>query len=359
MNRLRASLVSTLLLICGLQPLAIGQDGQRGNGVNVRLRTEHYAIGGTVSEARLREYGRLLEFIYVEYEKGFATLLNSGDVTTAGKSGGRAAQRSPGKNSKSNGTADKPVTRKKSNNRDQGADKKPTGPAAGKDKPESDDQSDDALFPVAIFSSTKEYQTQTRQYLGHNAEHTIGMFIPATRMLLIADQGNTRETQEVLFHEAFHQFLNEHLADAPVWLNEGLATHYGSAVPAGKGIAFTNVPTIRWKLAREAIEGKKAISISDVVNASYERFYDKTPIKIDDFDNVTRSTLYYAQAYTLVHMLLHDAEGKKRLQNYIRDLARDREGRTAEITERYFDEKTCTALGPHWIKHVKSGPRSR
>ena len=43
--------------------------------LNVRHRTEHYAIAGTASDARLAEYGRCLEYIYREYANGFSELL--------------------------------------------------------------------------------------------------------------------------------------------------------------------------------------------------------------------------------------------------------------------------------------------
>ncbi len=344
MFAMRSSVCALLILLFSLPAVSTAQNKLGEKGLNVRLKTKHYALGGTVSEARLREYGRLLEFIYSEYEKGFEVLLNESDSksstsTKTNRAGSSEKPEAP----KAKGTARKP-------NSDKPTDKV---------NPREDESEIGERFPVAIFLNTREYQTQTRQHLGHNAEHTIGMFIPATRMLLIADQGNTRDTQEVLFHEAFHQFLDKYVADPPMWLNEGLAMHYGSAMPAGKGISFTNIPTDRWKLAREAIEDKKAIPLFDVVNATRDRFYDKTPIRIDEFDNVTRSSLYYSQAYTLVHMLLNDPEGKKRLQNYLRDLARDQGGQTAEITTRYFDEKTCTSLSPHWVKYVKAGPRPR
>lgn len=339
------STVCALVVLFSLPITGTAQNKLGEKGLNVRLKTKHYALGGTVSEARLREYGRLLEFIYSEYEKGFEDLLKE----TESKSS------TPAKVARAGGARKPEVSKEKETApRKSGANKPPPKPGSDDDESEIGER-----FPVAIFLNTREYQTQTRQHLGHNAEHTIGMFIPATRMLLIADQGNSRDTQEVLFHEAFHQFIDKYVADPPMWLNEGLAMHYGSAMPAGKGITFTNIPTDRWKLAREAVEDKKAIPLVDVVNATRDRFYDKTPIRIDEFENVTRSSLYYAQAYTLVHMLLNDPEGKKRLQNYMRDLAGDRGNQTAEITARYFDEKTCNSIGPHWIKYVKAGPRAR
>lgn len=360
MNMRGSSAIAIVALIIALPPLATAQSNPREKDLNVRLRTKHYAIGGTVSDARLREYGRLLEFIYAEYERGFSDLLDAPNQKKSRSDDEKANPRnSRPKDNRAGSNANQPAARPKSEKRGKNAAGDPPVSTAGDDHGATAEPGDDGLFPVAIFLNTREYQTQTRQNLGHNAEHTIGMYIPATRMLLIADQGNTRDTQEVLFHEAFHQFLDKYVANPPTWLNEGLATHFGSAVPAGKGVAFTNIPTARWKLAREAIEDKKAIPIEEVVNASAQQFYDKTPIRIDGFDNPTRSLLYYSEAYTLVHMLVNDVEGKKRLQNYIRDLARDDGGRTAEVTARYFDEKTCTALSPHWVKYVKAGPRNR
>jgi hypothetical protein len=305
------------------------------DSINVRLKTEHYAIAGSVSDERLREYGRALEYIYAEYDKGFAKLLDMPDQSAKSKSSSDKSRTPAGKSGAGRSSSRKPA-----------------------DPPGSGD-SDDDLFSVVIFSNTKEYQSDTRRNLGHDAEHTIGMFIPTTRMLLIADQGNTRDTYEVLFHEAFHQFLNRHLKNPPMWLNEGLAVHYGSAMPSAHGVAFTNLPTSRWKVAREAIDAKKAVPLADVVAADRAKFYDPTPVKLDGFDDLRRQHLYYAQAYTLVHLLLNDAEGKKRLQNYIRDLAHDDGRNTVEITHKYFDEKTCEGLTQHWVRHVKSGPRSR
>lgn len=337
--------IAALLAAAALGPsTAYAQrSGTPADSINVRLKTEHYAIAGSVSDERLRDYGRALEFIYSEYEKGFAKLLDSPD---------KSAKTKPA-SEKSRPPGGKPGSARSSSRKSADDDKK------APDAPDASGDSDDDLFPVVIFSNTKEYQSDTRRNLGHDAEHTIGMFIPSTRMLLIADQGNSRDTYEVLFHEAFHQFLNRHVKNPPMWLNEGLAVHYGSAVPSGKGVAFTNLPTSRWKVAREAIEGKKMVSLAGVVTADRARFYDPTPVKLDDFDNSRMQHIYYAEAYTLVHLLLNDAEGKKRLQNYIRDLARDDGRNTPAITQKYFDEKTCEGLTQHWVRHVKSGPRSR
>ncbi|MEW6250170.1 MAG: hypothetical protein AB1716_05955, partial [Planctomycetota bacterium] len=69
-------------------PCATGQSplADKLKEANIRVRTEHYALAGTVTPARLQEYGRLLEYIHREYSAGFAEVLadpNSADPNSA------------------------------------------------------------------------------------------------------------------------------------------------------------------------------------------------------------------------------------------------------------------------------------
>jgi hypothetical protein len=62
----------------------------------------------------------------------------------------------------------------------------------------------------------------------------------------------------------------------------------------------------------------------------------------------------YAEAYTLVHLLLADRDGRRRLQDYVRDLAEDDGTHTQKITQRYFDVSTCERLAEPWASYVLS-----
>ena len=55
----------------GVTPAQTGDLKTDLGGLNIRHRTEHYAIAGTVTDDRLVEYGRCLEYIYKEYATGF------------------------------------------------------------------------------------------------------------------------------------------------------------------------------------------------------------------------------------------------------------------------------------------------
>jgi len=64
--------------------------------------------------------------------------------------------------------------------------------------------------------------------LESGAEHSDGVYHPVIKTLLLNAQMSSTATQNVLFHEAFHQYLDQAVARAPIWLNEGLAEYYGA-----------------------------------------------------------------------------------------------------------------------------------
>lgn len=341
-NSAGAPLVTALIAAVALltPSLCLAQRGnlsEKLKELNVRLETDHYVLAGTVTDSRLQMYGRALEYIYREYEKGFSEVLKEQDKKDR-KSG---KSKSRGKSGRSK--------RRSSQRGGRGADEKPR-------TMDQDDEQD--RFPVIIFNNRHQYNAFGQAFLG-SAEHSIGMFVPSCKLLLILDQGNFEDTTEVLFHEAFHQFMDRHVKNSPVWLNEGLAVHYGHARPTSSGLTFRQPPAIRWQLTRKLIQKKQSLPLWDVVNAGRWEFYSHQPVKVSRFENVTMSSLYYAQAYTLVHTLLSDRSGRERLRNYLRDLAEDDGTRTSRITREYFGPDVCEHMTSFWIKHVNSRPETR
>jgi len=316
---------------------------QRGNlaeklkELNVRLETDHYVLAGTVTDSRLELYGQALEYIHREYRKGFSEVLKSQEKEDhkSGKSKGRDRSRQ---------------SRRRSSRR--------AGRAADEEPRTMDQEDEQGRFPVIIFNNRQEYDAFGQAFLG-GAEHSIGMYIPSCKLLLIQDQGNFEDTTEVLFHEAFHQFMHRYVKNPPVWLNEGLAVHYGYARATSGGLTFRQPPAIRWQLTRKLIQKGQALPLWDVVNASRWQFYSGLPVKVSRFENVTMSSLYYSQAYTLVHTLLSDQSGRARLRNYLRDLADDDGTQTDRITREYFGPEVCEHMTSFWIEHVNSRPETR
>jgi hypothetical protein len=153
--------------------------------------------------------------------------------------------------------------------------------------------------------------------------------------------------------------MHRYIKAPPVWLNEGLATYYGDAEIGPGGLRFDSLATARWKLARKLIEKDQALPLWDVVKASRREFYDRSRVKLAGFEHLTRRSVYYAEAYTLIHTLLADPTARERLQNYIRDLARDEGRNTARITAEYFGPAVCEHMTPYWIADVQSRPENR
>jgi hypothetical protein len=320
-------------------PACLGQRSdlaEKLKELNVRLETDHYVLAGTVTDSRLELYGQALEYIHREYRKGFSEVLKNQEKEdrAAGKSKSRDRSRQSG--------------RRSSRRAERAADEEPRT---------MDQEDEQGRFPVIVFNNRQEYDAFGREFLG-GAEHSIGLYVPACKLLLIQDQGNFEDTTEVLFHEAFHQFMHRYVKNPPVWLDEGLAVHYGCARATSGGLTFRQPPAIRWQLTRKLIQKGQALPLWDVVSADRRQFYSGLPVNVSRFENVTVSSLYYAQAYTLVHTLLSDQSGRERLRNYLRDLAADDGTQTDRITREYFGPDVCEHMTSFWMEHVNSRPET-
>jgi hypothetical protein len=337
------------MLVAVFPYITFGQETEleaRLKDLNVRVRTQHYAIAATsnISDRQLQEYGQALEFIYAQYAAGFSKLLNP--ATTAAPLP-HPAKKPPNA---------KPASKKRSAAKtpaDQPQSTPPpdAGPGGAPSAPEP--------FRVLIFGSEAEYQEFGHGYVGGGTEFTGGVCLSDSNVLLILDRGSLDRTRRVLFHEAFHQFMHRYVKNPPVWLNEGLATYYGSADLLGGQLRFDDPPADSWKLVRKLIEKQQAIPLWDIVQAGRADFYDATPVKLSGYHGLHRKTIYYAEAYTLIHTLLADPTGCTRVQDYIRDLAQAQGHNIDALTTQYFGPDVCEHMTPYWVKHVQDRPENR
>lgn len=300
--------------------------------LNVRLRTDHYAISGTIGDDRLAEYGRALEYIHKEYAAGFARLITrrneqlggSDELADLGRRAKGAAPRSADHIERT------PYTKPPEND----------GPAAP-----------DRRFKVVVLSTGAEYQEFTQPYFGGRAEHTRGLFVPGAQLLIIRDEPASHETYEILFHEAFHQFVDRYIPAAPTWINEGLATYYGTARPTANGLVFDRPRTTFFDVVSSAADARQLIPLEELMQAAPNAFYARTPIKGLNFD---RSTLHYAQSYTLVAYMLRDEAGRAHLGEYLRGLANARSPKDAHrVTRKSFPDSLLDATVKGWVEMVR------
>ena len=204
--------------------------------LNIRHRTKHYALAGTVTEDRLVEYGRCLEYIHEEYATGFAELLGRPSDQP------RASKKDP---------ADRQHPRK-SGRSVNGERHKQALPV-------------DGAFKVVILATDADYREFGEAYFDGRAEHTRGLFVPSAELLLIRDEPASHQTYEVLFHEAFHQFAQRYVRIMPIWLNEGLATYYGTARPTKTGLVFDRPRSAYFGVIKNARAVGKLIPLDELM----------------------------------------------------------------------------------------------
>lgn len=268
--------------------------------LNVRLKTPHYGLAGSIDDVRLAEYGRCLEFVYGQYAEGFAELLEPS-----------AARRR----------------------------------STLADAPDSDDR-----FRVVILATEAQYNEFAAAYFGNRVEHTRGLFVPSAGLLVVRDDPDSAETYEVLFHEAFHQFVQRHVPLAPPWVNEGLATHYGTARPTPQGLALGRRRSDLITVVRRAAEARRLVPFEEVLLADAVEFYNKEEVPGLPCERVA---LNYAEAYTLVAYMLSDPGGQAHLQAYLRELAQARGAdEVASITRRHFTPELLERLVEPWLAFV-------
>ena len=308
MKRARARTIVPVVLFCAWPALLCAQSRDLHadlSKLNIRRETRHYAIAGTVSDRRMEKFATALEFIHRAYAEGFEGLLNprSGEAFF----GSEGTEKDAGK------------------------------------EPER--------FHVVVLATNEQYGEFGKAYFGTHAEHTRGLYVDSARLLLVSAAGTDEETYEVLFHEAFHQFLHRYVPAAPTWLHEGLATYYGTARPTKSGLVFDRH---RWDYRSAVLEAANAgmlIALDQLVMLDGESFYRAEAVEGLGF---SRRRLAYAQAYTLCRYLLSDKAARRHLRDYIRALAQA--GSAADvkrITSESWSANLLRALSPQWLDSVR------
>jgi len=283
-------------------PRDLGTDLQ---DLNVRLNSDHYALAGTVSDARLNEFAAALEFIHAEYAAGFAELL--ADTHTG-------------------------------NPRKEGSKPGPAGHATNE------------RFAVVVLDKESQYKEFTQAYFNRKLEHTRGLFVPAVDLLVILDIGDASETYATLFHEAFHQFLHRHVPLAPMWVNEGLATYYETARPTSSGLVFDRPRDEYFQVVKEAADAKLLIPFDALLAADRGAFYDTTPMPGLRFP---RSILFYAQSYSLCSFIVNDHDGRLLMRKYLQSLATAGSPKEAQrMTAESFPPHLLEAMITPWLQYV-------
>jgi len=165
---------------------------------------------------------------------------------------------------------------------------------------------------VLIFDTREGFHAYAELTTDDRVESLLGYYLPRYRQLLLyedKDDGNLADTRRVLYHEAFHQFVDGRVADIPKWLDEGLAEFFGGCTIEGGRVARSGlVHEDRLRDVRRFVaSGAGPVPFPRLMLESGSEFYSGAV------------AAKYAQAWSLIHFfeLGAPAEVKERWRRYV------------------------------------------
>jgi tetratricopeptide (TPR) repeat protein len=201
-----------------------------------------------------------------------------------------------------------------------------------------------ARKPVVYVCDTPESYYVYADFTSEDRlEHTAGVFFNQYQQLLFFRAETEEETLQTMTHEAFHEYLHAILPSVPTWLDEGLAEYVsGVEIAGGRVTSVGGILKGRLRSLQAALEaGWEGFEFPFVLGESKEQFYSLFP------------ELQYAQAWSMVHFLMHGKGGKYKplLDRYLQVL---KQTRSAAEARAVFTGADLPALQREWASYVKS-----
>lgn len=200
---------------------------------------------------------------------------------------------------------------------------------------------------VLIFDTREGFHAYAELTTDDRVESLLGYYLPRYRQLLLyedKDDATLADTRRVLYHEAFHQFVDGRVADMPKWLDEGLAEFFGGCTIEGGRVARSGlVHEDRLRDVRRFVaSGAGPVPFPRLMLESGSEFYSGAV------------AAKYAQAWSLIHYFELGAAGevKERWRRYVGLL------RQGAASKRAFEEAwsgvAWDELQTAWWAYVKA-----
>jgi tetratricopeptide (TPR) repeat protein len=141
----------------------------------------------------------------------------------------------------------------------------------------------------------------------------IGLFLgdtPRVFALFRLDRAENGAGQSVVFHEYVHFLIGLNYDAIPLWLNEGLADFYASSATEGDRVLVGRPAPVSLKVLKQ----RPNLPLETLLAVDGDSPY---------YNEQERASIFYAQAWALVHYLLNDAGGAHRpqLAAYLKETA--------------------------------------
>ena len=163
---------------------------------------------------------------------------------------------------------------------------------------------------VVMFPDEKAFKPFKPVYQG-KAVGVGGLFVPRRDVnYILLGPDTTPDALRPVFHEYSHLIVNNVAPDLPVWLNEGLAEYYSSFELGNDGRAVTFGRPLDEHLRELATS--QWMPLKDLLATTRDA---------PQYNEGSRRGVFYAEAWLLVHMLLHGQPDRRQAAGgYLRDL---------------------------------------
>lgn len=204
---------------------------------------------------------------------------------------------------------------------------------------------------VVIFAQRSDYLSWCATSYGNPMSGAQAFYDPQTHTLVVSCIDGVRptidpSTRAVIFHEAFHQFIDFYISGCPDWFNEGLAEYFGGAevVKRGSGarIKLGAKQHERRLVIKEAVRQGRHTPLRQLMQMNHSAF-------------MADGNLHYAQAWSLCYYLAQGPLGKrgtKMLQDYFSAL-RDG-GSEQQAFDKAFGKVRFDRLEQDWCHYVSN-----
>jgi hypothetical protein len=161
---------------------------------------------------------------------------------------------------------------------------------------------------VLIFARQEEYLRVLRTQFGVDATGTGGVFFATeagTALAFWTEDLPVSRVQHVIQHEGFHQFAFSRFgSDLPMWVNEGLAEYFGSAIIVDGTLVAGQCSARQVADLSQALEGGRTIPFREMIAIDNPGWNDRL--------RDGRSGILYLQAWAMVHFLVEGEGGRYR-----------------------------------------------
>lgn len=129
-------------------------------------------------------------------------------------------------------------------------------------------------------------------------------------LLVRLDASGSENPYHVLYHEYTHRILGLNFSWLPVWLNEGLAEFFGST-------EIDDADVRQGQPRAEVVAFLREVRMMDL-----DKFFSVDPTS-GEYNEQTRATVFYAQAWAIVHYLILGDKGAhgEQLNDFVREIA--------------------------------------